>query len=112
MRPNPTAVAAAFLCSAAFAQAPKEGERAPRPDSASNAAVGGWCDALTGAKKQACLRDERRREQQEKAREGRSTQGSCDALIGPERDRCLRQGGSIEVRSGSGASAGGTKPAD
>ena len=113
MLPNPAAVAAAaaFLCGAAFAQVPKEGERAPRPDSASNAAVGGWCDALTGAKKEECLRDERRR-QQEKSREGRSTQGSCDALIGPERERCLRQGGSIEVRSGTGASAGGTRTAD
>lgn len=103
--------AVVIVCSAAIAQAPTEGERAPRPDSASNAAVGGWCDALTGAKKEECLRDERRR-QQEKSREGRSTQGSCDALIGPERERCLRQGGSIEVRSDTGAAAGGAKAAD
>ena len=103
--------AAAIVCSAAWGQAPKEGERAQRPDNASNAAVGGWCDALTGAKKDECLRDERRRPR-DKAREGRSTQGSCDALIGPERERCLRQGGSLEVRTDTGASAGGTKPAD
>lgn len=113
MVPIRFAVSFAILLSSvpAIAQRDREGERAPRPDSASNAAVGGWCDALTGTKKEECLRDERRREQ-EKSREGRGTQGSCDALIGPERERCLRQGGSIEVRSDPGASAGGTRPAD
>jgi hypothetical protein len=42
--------AIALTWAAAFAQpsrAPADGERAPRPDSASNARVGGWCDALT-----------------------------------------------------------------
>lgn len=86
----------------------REGERPPRPDSASNAAIGGWCDALTGEKKQECLRDERRREK-EKASQGRSTSGSCDALIGPERERCLREGGSLEVKAlPGGASSGGS----
>jgi hypothetical protein len=48
-----------LLCTTAFAQ--PAGERAPRPDNASNARVGGWCDALTGEKKEKCLREERRR---------------------------------------------------
>jgi hypothetical protein len=53
-----------LICTAAFAQpAGKagDGERAPRPDNASNARVGGWCDALTGEKKEKCLREEGRR---------------------------------------------------
>lgn len=103
---------AALLTSAgSAAQSSRDGERPPRPDSASNAAIGGWCDALTGAKKDECLRDERRRAQ-EKSGEGASSRGSCDALIGPERQRCLRQGGSIEVRSERGASSGATAPQD
>ena len=53
--------AAALVSAASFAQQAREGERPPRPDSASNAAIGGWCDALTGAKKEECLRDERKR---------------------------------------------------
>lgn len=89
---------AAFIGTAALAQSavtPAEGVRAPRPDSASNAPVGGWCDALTGAKKEQCLRDERRK--QDRAAAGRGTRGSCDELIGPEKERCLHEGGSIEV---------------
>jgi hypothetical protein len=93
-------IIAALISFASLAQTAKEGERPPRPDSASNAAIGGWCDALTGAKKEECLRDERRR-QQEKAMQGRSTGGSCDGLIGLERERCLRQGGNIEARTES-----------
>jgi hypothetical protein len=46
------AIAASVVSTASLS----EGERAPRPDSASNAPVGGWCDALTGAKKEQCLR--------------------------------------------------------
>src|SRR5688572_8178365 len=90
------ALAAALICGPLSAQTAKEGERPLRPDSASNAAIGGWCDALTGAKKEECLRDERRR-QEEKAKEGQTTRGSCDALFGPEKERCVRQGGTLEV---------------
>src|SRR5262245_58756907 len=86
--------AAALTCGSALAQQ-AEGERPPRPDSASNAPIGGWCDALTGAKKEECLRDERRR-QEEKKKEA-TTRGSCDALVGQERERCLRKGGTLEV---------------
>jgi hypothetical protein len=59
-------LATALVSAAAIAQTarPPEGERAPRPESASNARVGGWCDALTGEKKEQCLRDERRRKEQ------------------------------------------------
>lgn len=113
MGPNFAALAAVLLVAGAAAQSPRDGERPPRPDGASNAAVGGWCDALTGAKKDDCLREERRREQEKAAQdERRGTRGSCDALIGPERARCLSKGGSIEVRSAGGASAGGTAPAE
>jgi hypothetical protein len=88
--------AAALVSAACFAQQAREGERPPRPDSASNAAIGGWCDALTGAKKEECLRDERKR-QEEKAAAGSSTRGSCDAPVGPDKEGCLRQGGTVEV---------------
>ena len=96
---------AVLACGPALAQPATEGERPPRPDSASNAAVGGWCDALTGEKKQACLRDERRR-QELAGKEERRPGGSCDALIGPEKDKCLRKGGTVEV--GATPSAGAT----
>jgi hypothetical protein len=98
-------IAAALICASAIAQSAKEGERAIRPDSASNAAIGGWCDALTGAKKEECLRDERRREQQARKDEPR-TGGTCDALFGPQKEACLRQGGTVEV--GTTPNAGGT----
>ena len=108
MHANPLRLAllAALLSSASLAQTPKEGERPVRPDNASNAAIGGWCDALTGAKKEECLRDERRRQEERKA-QGAGTRGSCDALVGPDKERCLRQGGTIEVdaKAGPGASA-------
>jgi hypothetical protein len=95
--------------SPALAQRQGEGERPPRPDSASNAAVGGWCDALTGEKKEDCLREERRRQDLE----GRNTRGSCDHLVGPDKERCLKRGGSIEVQAQpGGASAGATRRAD
>ena len=98
-----------FVSGVALAQRPAEGERPPRPDSASNAAVGGWCDALTGEKKAQCLRDERRRQELE----GRSTRGSCDDLMGPDKERCLKRGGSIEVQAGpGGASTGPTRRDD
>jgi hypothetical protein len=80
------------IVSTAAAQQPPEGERPPRPDNASNAAIGGWCDALTGAKKEECLRDERKR-QEEKAAAGSSTSEKRDALVGPDKARCPRQGG-------------------
>jgi hypothetical protein len=80
----------------------REGERPPRPDNASNAAIGGWCDALTGAKKDECLRDERKR-QEEKA--GSDTRGSCDTLVGPDKASCLRQGGRVEVDAKASAGA-------
>jgi hypothetical protein len=112
MHPNLAAlVGAVMLCGTALGQSSREGERPPRPDNASNAAIGGWCDALTGAKKDECLRDEHRRAQ-EKSGEGRGPGGSCDALIGPERERCVRRGGSIEVRSEGGAAGGATAPQD
>jgi hypothetical protein len=97
-----------LLSGLATAQQAPEGERPPRPDSASNAAVGGWCDALTGEKKEQCLRDERRRRELGE----RSTRGSCDHLMGPDKERCLKRGGSIEVQSAPGAAAGGTRRAD
>jgi hypothetical protein len=100
-------IATILTWGASFAQQP-EGERPPRPESASNAAIGGWCDALTGAKKEECLRDERRR--QEEKKKGASTRG-CDALFGPDKERCLKQGGTVEVdaRSGSHATARGAE---
>jgi hypothetical protein len=96
--------AAALVSISSFAQQARDGERPPRPDNASNAAIGGWCDALTGAKKEECLRDERKR-QEEKAAAGSSARGSCDALVGPDKARCLRQGGTVEVdvRTNDGA---------
>jgi hypothetical protein len=98
-----------LFCTAALAQAPakENSAHAPKPDSASNARVGGWCDALTGEKKEQCLRDQRSKKDRMARNPG--TRGSCDALIGPEKERCLRQGGSIEVgaKSGAGASDGG-----
>jgi hypothetical protein len=95
---------AAFLILGSSSAQQTEGERPPRPDSASNAAIGGWCDALTGAKKEECLRDERRR-QEEKAADGARTRGTCDAVVGPEKERCLRQGGTIEVDTAARAAA-------
>jgi hypothetical protein len=95
------AAAAVFVSASSLAQQAPQGERPPRPDNASNAAIGGWCDALTGAKKDQCLRDERRREDKKAAQggpsTGSSTRGSCDSFIGPDRQRCLRQGGTVEV---------------
>ena len=101
-----TAVAAALISASSFAQQVRDGERPPRPDSASNAAIGGWCDALTGAKKEQCLRDEPKR-QEDKAASGSTTHGSCDALVGPDQERCLRQGGTLEVdaKTNPGANA-------
>ncbi len=102
-------VAVALVCGPALAQRPVEGERPPRPDGASNAAVGGWCDALTGEKKAQCLRDERRRQDLE----GRSTRGPCDDLMGPDKERCLKGGGSIKVEAKpGGASTGATARED
>jgi hypothetical protein len=106
-----TLSAVALLCTAALAQSPRtpaDGERAARPDSASNARVGGWCDALTGEKKEQCLREESRKlpERSEKG----DLSGTCDALVGPDKEHCLRQGGTIEVdaKSQAGGSAGVT----
>jgi hypothetical protein len=83
----------ALLCApAAMAQPAAEGERPPRPAMASNAAVGGWCDALTGTKKEECLRDERRRDESKPSAEDRGARSECDTP-GVERERCLRQGG-------------------
>ena len=96
---------ALLLASNAAAQDRPAGELPPRPQSASPAAVGGWCDALTGDKKAECLRDERR--QQERGEREPAARGACDALLGPEKDRCLRQGGTVGV--GTEASAGGTR---
>jgi hypothetical protein len=97
---------AVLLASTALAQSSggaAEGERAPRPEAASNARVGGWCDALTGTKKEECLRDGRR--EQERAAAGRTTRGTCDTLIGPEKERCRHEGGTVEVDATSGAGA-------
>jgi hypothetical protein len=101
----------ALVCAAAFSQSlrgPANGERAPRPDSASNARVGGWCDALTGEKKERCLREEGRKRPDQSA--GGDLRATCDALLGPDKERCLRQGGTAEVDAKStsaGATAGG-----
>jgi len=104
--------AVALLSAPALAEPPRpasEGERAPRPEGASNARVGGWCDALTGEKKEQCLREESRKRREQSANGERS--GTCDALSGPEKDRCLRRGGTIEVdaradpRGSAGAAA-------
>lgn len=101
---------AALVFGFAAAQDARDGERPPRPDNASNAAIGGWCDALTGAKKEQCLRDERKR-QQEKAAAGSSPRGSCDALVGPDKERCLRRGGTVEVDVRTNAGAAGREAA-
>ena len=103
---NPLWLATALISVAAIAQSsrPLEGERAPRPESASNARIGGWCDALTGEKKEQCLRDERRKKEQAASDPG--LRGTCDALVGPEKEGCLQRGGTVEV--GAKATAGGT----
>jgi hypothetical protein len=75
-----------LFCGMSFAQSSKDGERPPRPASASNARVGGWCDALTGEKKEQCLRDERR--QQEKS--------AKDDTAQPDRGRVDRDRGAVE----------------
>jgi hypothetical protein len=95
--------AAALVSISSFAQQARDGERPPRPDNASNAAIGGWCDALTGAKKEECLRDERKR-QEEKAAAGSSTSGKRDAIVGPDKARCPRQGGKPVEGSSEGCS--------
>jgi hypothetical protein len=95
-------LSAALISASALAQSAKEGERPIRPDIASNAAIGGWCDALTGAKKEECLRDERRREQEARKEDPR-TRGTCDALVGSQKEECLRKGGTVEVGATSGA---------
>jgi hypothetical protein len=102
--------AIALMSTAAIAQPsgpPAEGERAQRPDSASNARIGGWCDALTGEKKEQCLREESRRPPDRSAKADLA--GTCDALLGPDKERCLRQGGTVEVdaKLKPGATAGG-----
>jgi hypothetical protein len=89
------AASAALVFGFAAAQDVRDGERPPRPDNASNAAIGGWCDALTGTKKEQCLRDERKRQEEKAA--GSGTRGTCDALAAPDKERCLRQGGTVEV---------------
>jgi hypothetical protein len=51
------AASAALVFGFAAAQDARDnGERPPRPDNASNAAIGGWCDALIGPDKERCLR--------------------------------------------------------
>jgi hypothetical protein len=107
MKPTNFMLAFAMLlvCGGAQGESAAQGERPVRPESASNAAIGGWCDALTGAKKEECLRDERRR-QDGKGKESQSKAGTCDAVIGLERERCLRQGGTLgaNARPSAGAS--------
>jgi hypothetical protein len=67
-----------LFATAAFAQT---GERAPRPESASNARVGGWCDALTGQKKEQCLRDERvKQEAKAKAKRSKKARPAAPAI--------------------------------
>ena len=86
-------------------RAAADGARAPRPEGASNARVGGWCDALTGEKKERCLREESRKLPERGATKGELL-GSCDAMVGQDKEHCLRQGGTIEVdarRNPSGA---------
>jgi hypothetical protein len=82
------AMATALLLTSAYGQAARDGERPPRPADASNARIGGWCDALTGAKKEQCLRDERRKEH--RSAKGQAPHGKCDALTGVDRERCLK----------------------
>jgi hypothetical protein len=50
------AASAALVFGFAAAQDARDGERPPRPDNASNAAIGRWCDALIGPDKERCLR--------------------------------------------------------
>jgi hypothetical protein len=80
-------LAAMLFCAVSLAQSAKDGERPPRPANASNARVGGWCDALTGEKKEQCLRDERR--QQDKT--------AKDDLAQRERGSVQRERGPVEV---------------
>ena len=82
---NPLWLATALISAAAFAQTsrPLEGERAPRPESASNARVGGWCDALTGEKKEQCLRDERRKKEQGPEKENVQPRGTVEVGAKP-----------------------------
>ena len=79
--------AAALVSISSFAQQAREGERPPRPDNASNAAIGGWCDALTGSKKEECLRDERRREEKKAGERAATTRRSQVTPAAPEAPR-------------------------
>lgn len=81
------AIAAMLFCAASLAQSSKDGERPPRPASASNARVGGWCDALTGEKKEQCLRDERRTQDKTAKEEGaQRSRGPVEAVRKPRDD--------------------------
>jgi hypothetical protein len=67
------------------------------------------CDALTGAKKEQCLRDARRRP--DGTAQGPGGRGSCDALVGPEKELCLKRGGTVEAGATSGAGGTAGQPA-
>jgi len=94
---------ALLIASGAAAQERAAGELPPRPESASPAAVGGWCDALTGEKKDECLRDERRK--RERGESQPAARGTCDALTGSDKERCLRGGGTVGVGKRANANA-------
>jgi len=84
------AVAAALLAisTAPYAQTPKSDSSGPLTPERK-------CDALSGAKKEQCLREARRLPDNTVRRP--ELRGSCDALIGPEKERCLKRGGTVEA---------------
>jgi hypothetical protein len=84
------ALAAALLgiSTAPYAQTPKSDSSGPLTPERK-------CDALSGAKKEQCLRDARRLP--DSTARSPEVRGSCDALIGPEKEGCLKRGGTIEA---------------
>lgn len=88
------AVAAALLAMPAAPAA-----QTPKSESSGPVTPERKCDALTGAKKEQCLREARRLP--DNTARSPEIRGSCDAFIGPDKQRCLREGGTIEVSAGS-----------
>jgi hypothetical protein len=75
----------------AFAQAPREIERASP------------CDKLAGAEQERCIAEEKARREQL----GRSEapKKACDELFGPEKELCLKKGGSVKTGTGATGSS-------
>lgn len=100
------AAIAAGLSSIAFAQGTSMPDRPG--ESAGPMKPERTCDALTGAKREQCLRDARRMPRS--TRQRAELRGTCDALVGPEKELCLKRGGTVEAGAGSGAGGTASRP--